>query len=58
VAPSDLLPFGPLTARTAHLCLDMQNLFAEKTPWHTPWMRRVAPATRAAFSQCSAWPLS
>jgi nicotinamidase-related amidase len=44
VAPSDLLPFGPLTARTAHLCLDMQNLFAEKTPWHTPWMLRVAPA--------------
>jgi nicotinamidase-related amidase len=40
---SDLLPFGPLTARTFHLCVDMQNLFAEDTPWHTPWMKRVLP---------------
>ncbi|MBV9523414.1 MAG: cysteine hydrolase [Alphaproteobacteria bacterium] len=40
----DLLPFGPLTQRTAHLCIDMQNLFAEGTPWHTPWMERVLPA--------------
>ena len=44
--PSSLsgdLPFGPLGHRTAHLCIDMQNLFAEKTPWHTPWMQRVLP---------------
>jgi nicotinamidase-related amidase len=39
----DLLPYGPLTARTVHLCVDMQNLFAEDTPWHTPWMPRVLP---------------
>ena len=26
-----------------HLCIDMQNLFAEDTPWHTPWMERVLP---------------
>lgn len=39
----DVLPYGPLTARTAHLCVDMQNLFAEDTPWHTPWMPRVLP---------------
>ncbi|HZS81793.1 MAG TPA: cysteine hydrolase [Stellaceae bacterium] len=32
-----------MTARTAHLCIDMQNLFAEDTPWHTPWMARVRP---------------
>ena len=38
------LPFGPLDGRTAHLCIDMQNLFAEDTPWHTPWMKRVLPA--------------
>jgi nicotinamidase-related amidase len=40
---SDLLPFGPLTPRSIHLCVDMQNMFAEETPWHTPWMRRVLP---------------
>jgi nicotinamidase-related amidase len=44
VAQPDLLPFGPLTGRTAHLCIDMQNVFCEDTPWHTPWMRRVLPA--------------
>jgi nicotinamidase-related amidase len=43
------LPFGPLTDRTAHLCVDMQNVFAEETPWHTPWMARVLPiVTRIA----------
>jgi nicotinamidase-related amidase len=43
------LPFGPLTERTVHLCIDMQNLFALDTPWHTPWMARVLPiVTRIA----------
>jgi len=43
------LPFGPLTDRTAHICVDMQNIFAEETPWHTPWMARVLPVvTRIA----------
>ena len=37
------LPFRPLGPHTAHLCVDMQNLFAEDTPWHTPWMTRVLP---------------
>ena len=37
------LRFGPLTDRTLHLCVDMQNLFAAETPWHTPWMARVLP---------------
>lgn len=37
------LPFGPLGPRTLHLCIDMQNLFAGDTPWHTPWMHRVLP---------------
>ena len=40
---SDDLPFGPLGARAIHLCVDMQNIFAEDTPWHTPWMKRVLP---------------
>ena len=33
----------PLTAKTVHLCIDMQLLFANDTPWHTPWMGRVLP---------------
>jgi nicotinamidase-related amidase len=37
------LPYGPLNERTVHLCIDMQRLFAEETPWHTPWMERVLP---------------
>ena len=32
-----------LGPHTVHLCVDMQNLFAEETPWHTPWMTRVLP---------------
>jgi nicotinamidase-related amidase len=43
----DLLPYGPLTDRTVHLCVDMQNLFAEDSPWHTPWMKRVLPIVAA-----------
>lgn len=42
-AKLETLPFGPLTDRTVHLCIDMQNMFAEATPWHTPWMARVLP---------------
>jgi nicotinamidase-related amidase len=37
------LRFGPLGERCAHLCVDMQRLFAEDTDWHTPWMDRVRP---------------
>src|ERR1700720_2258419 len=45
----EALPFCPLTDRTAHICIDMQNVFAEETPWHTPWMARVLPVvTRIA----------
>jgi nicotinamidase-related amidase len=43
MAASSPLRFGPLGARTVHLCIDMQRLFAEDTPWHTPWMNRVLP---------------
>jgi nicotinamidase-related amidase len=41
--PADTLPFGPLTSRTVHLCVDMQTLFAERTDWHLPWLERVLP---------------
>ncbi|WP_117192223.1 cysteine hydrolase family protein [Rhizobium terrae] len=27
--------------RCRHLCIDMQRMFAELTPWHIPWMQRV-----------------
>ena len=37
------LQHGPLTESCAHLCVDMQNLFAEGTEWQTPWMKRVLP---------------
>ena len=39
----ETLAFGSLNDRTVHLCIDMQNLFALNTPWHTPWMTRVLP---------------
>jgi len=26
-----------------HLCIDMQRMFAEPTPWQVPWMQQVAP---------------
>lgn len=37
------LRFGGLTETAAHLCVDMQRMFAEDTDWHTPWMDRVLP---------------
>jgi nicotinamidase-related amidase len=37
------LRFGPPTASTAHLCVDMQNVFAQDTPWRTSWMDWVRP---------------
>jgi nicotinamidase-related amidase len=32
-----------LGGRAVHLCIDMQRLFADDTPWRTPWMPRVLP---------------
>ena len=37
------LQHGPLGDNCAHLCVDMQNLFAEGTDWATPWLKRVLP---------------
>lgn len=48
------LRFGRLTDRTVHLCIDMQNLFAEATPWHTPWMARVLPVVTRIAARHSA----
>ncbi|WP_043113504.1 cysteine hydrolase family protein [Solimonas soli] len=30
-------------ASSVHLCIDMQRVFADDTPWHTPWFGRVLP---------------
>ncbi len=40
---SQRAPARPLDRRTAHLCVDMQRMFAEETPWHAPWVKRVLP---------------
>lgn len=26
-----------------HICVDIQNMFHEKTPWYAPWMARILP---------------
>jgi len=26
-----------------HLCIDMQRMFADETPWYVPWMKEVTP---------------
>jgi nicotinamidase-related amidase len=33
---------APVT-RAMHLCIDMQNIFAQGGVWETPWMSRVLP---------------
>ncbi|MGX8012826.1 cysteine hydrolase family protein [Mesorhizobium sp. ORM8.1] len=37
------LSYGPLGNRCAHLCVDMQKLFAAPSEWATPWITRVLP---------------
>jgi nicotinamidase-related amidase len=32
-----------MLAHWTHLCIDMQRMFAEATPWHVPWMQEVSP---------------
>jgi len=40
------LPFGPLDARTHHLCIDMQRLFLEPGPWYAAAGVAILPAIR------------
>jgi nicotinamidase-related amidase len=40
---ADQLLSLPLTAKTVHLCIDMQSLFSADGVWPTPWMPRVLP---------------
>lgn len=37
------LHFGPFRDSWAHLCIDMQAMFAQRTAWHTPWLDRILP---------------
>ncbi|MGO7646013.1 cysteine hydrolase, partial [Rhizobium ruizarguesonis] len=34
-----------------HLCIDMQRVFAEDTPWNVPWMREVSPQIEEVASR-------
>ncbi|KRA97872.1 cysteine hydrolase [Devosia sp. Root685] len=34
-----------------HLCVDVQNMFAQDTAWHTPWLARVLPAIEALVAR-------
>ena len=46
MSDEDCFRYGPLGDTCAHLCVDMQRMFAEKTEWHTPWMPRALPNVR------------
>src|SRR3569623_2772712 len=37
------LRFGPIGEAWLHVCVDMQRMFAEATPWTAAWMPRVLP---------------
>jgi nicotinamidase-related amidase len=39
----DQLKFGPPGECAAHICVDMQRMFAEATEWQMPWFKRVLP---------------
>jgi nicotinamidase-related amidase len=41
----------PEAGRWAHICVDMQAMFAEDTPWHAPWMNRVLPSVEALIER-------
>jgi nicotinamidase-related amidase len=40
------LRFGPLTPGTVHLCIDMQRLFAQDSPWASSAVASALPAAR------------
>ena len=42
MSKSDVLRYGARDS-AAHLCVDMQRMFAEGTDWQMPWFKRVLP---------------
>ena len=43
MSKSDALRYGAPCDSAAHLCVDMQRMFAEGTEWQMPWFKRVLP---------------
>jgi nicotinamidase-related amidase len=43
----------PIGANAVHICVDMQAMFREASPWSMPWMERVLPRI---VELCSAHP--
>jgi nicotinamidase-related amidase len=43
MASDSRLRFGPLSANTIHLCVDMQRLFGAGAPWCSAWTERTLP---------------
>jgi len=41
------LKFGPIGPNALHICVDMQRMFQEETPWRTAWMDRMFPRVAA-----------
>lgn len=37
------LRFGDIPPCAVHLCVDIQRMFTDGSPWATPWIRRVLP---------------
>jgi nicotinamidase-related amidase len=37
------LKYGDLKESCVHLCIDMQRVFAEPTPWQVEWLPRILP---------------
>ncbi|MFK0691706.1 cysteine hydrolase family protein [Mesorhizobium sp. IMUNJ 23033] len=48
------LAYGPLGDKCVHLCVDMQRLFAEPSPWATPWITRVLPRIESLVARRAA----
>jgi nicotinamidase-related amidase len=34
---------SPALGNWCHICVDMQRMFAEDTPWRVPWMEAISP---------------
>lgn len=47
IKSSEGLKHGPIGANAVHICVDMQRMFAEDTPWKMPWLERVLPRVAA-----------
>src|SRR5689334_3217541 len=43
MSKSEDFRYGPPGETAVHICVDMQRMFAEGTPWKMPWLERVLP---------------